>query len=137
MRRTWVYLVTSAFSDGAGDIIAHELAHGMGALTDGMPHENDDNEGHAYECGDLMCYGGLYTPSETWNNGCGTKSAFDNYNSIYRFRMDCNGDDYFNPAATWDSSRWAVHNSAFLWNPPGSQPLVFPTAPPSQTDVVE
>lgn len=108
----------------SGEVIAHEMAHNMGAVSDLAPNHNDDNAGHAGDCGDIMCYN-TGRPGEDFNNGCG--SQLDNLflNVPYKRRLDCNGDDYFNPGAAWGNTRWAVHNSAFLW--PHANVAVPPT----------
>lgn len=126
---SWAYI---PYFDGSGQTIAHEMTHAMGALNWQMPHYNTLNSGHASDCGDIMCYeqNGTYPEGQNWGV-CSTAAEFNNLTTKWQARLDCNGDDYFNPGAAWASTRWAVHNSAYLWNPPASQPANFPTGSPS------
>jgi hypothetical protein len=84
---------------------AHELGHMLGSVLTGAPHKTAS--GHCWDEWDLMCYhaGGDHAMRRL----CGSM-ALNN-------RMDCHGDDYFNPkpkAGSWLASHWNVANSSFL-----------------------
>jgi hypothetical protein len=80
-------------------LFAHELVHVLGAIHHGAPNASGD--GHCTDGSDVMCGG----PSV-----CAP-------NSTYAYRLDCNGDDYFNVNPTGGSylaSHWNIANSQFL-----------------------
>lgn len=105
-----------------GLTIAHEMTHAMGALSPSMPNYNWPLDragygGHAADCNDIMCYD-PGTPGTTYGNGCGSEPELFAPLKKPEARLDCNGDDYFNPGAAWTTQRWAVSSSAFLWGNP-------------------
>ena len=101
---------TSGLSQAFGKVGVHELFHAFGAVQDSAPHYGGG--GHCIERQDLMCdpgFGGPVVcdfrdyPTISWETSQG--------------RLDCGGDDYFNPApgpGSYLATHWNTYNSPFL-----------------------
>lgn len=88
---------------------AHELLHSLGAVNSSAPHATA--YGHCWDDEDIMCYddGGI-PAGQVLTKVC--LGAPEN-------QIDCNEDDYFNPApapGSYLSDHWNVANSEFLIN---------------------
>lgn len=106
-------------------VIAHEMTHAMGAMTETASHDSADNPLHPTDCWDLLCYRPP-TNGQTYRNGCGGPQGWRAARVARGYlRLDCNRDDYWAPAsdagaarATWTTRRWAVSSSSFLYGNP-------------------
>ena len=111
------------------EILAHELAHGMGAVLPSAPHYNPDNQLHPSDCADLLCYNHVDKDGQTYL-ACGPRTATDWWRFVLRggdndrdaYRLDCNRDDYFAIRADgsgkempWANQRWAGNRNRFFW----------------------
>ena len=97
-------------SQAFGKIGVHELFHAFGAVQDSAPHYFAG--GHCKEGEDLMCDPGFGGP---------LNCAFVDYPTISwqtpEGRLDCGGDDYFNPSpapGSYLATHWNTYNSPFL-----------------------
>jgi hypothetical protein len=109
----------------AAQLIAHEMTHALGAMTESAPHESRANPLHPTDCWDLLC-SNPPTGGQTYTNGCGTPSGWQTDRLARGYlSLDCNRDDYWAPAtdagrraAPWTRTRWAVSSSSFLYGNP-------------------
>lgn len=100
-----LYAVEYRFADGGGvphwEVLIHEVIHTMGAIVNTAPHST--SAGHCTDGQDIMCYrdsqSSTYDPSV-----CATKV------------LDCNRDDYFNPAPAAGSYLATHWNTAATYN---------------------
>jgi hypothetical protein len=111
-----------------GDIVAHELLHGLGAVQIATP--NNDNDGHTFDQGDIMGWTNVGMPIQ---NLCPASPYLDRLME----RLDCNHDDYFhtNPLpGSFLATRWNIADSAFLVAEPTAPlpPLPLPDATASE-----
>ena len=113
-----------------GERLAHELAHGMGAVLEGSPHSNVDNPLHPSDCADLLCYNNVAEAGQSYDR-CGgsptdTWSGFvtsDANTSRAAYRLDCGRDDYFAyhlrdgvlEEKGWAATRFAGEDNRFYW----------------------
>ena len=113
-----------------GERLAHEFAHGMGAVVEGSPHANPDNPGHPSDCADLLCYNNVAQPGQDYDR-CGgspgdTWRAYlssDANTSRASYRLDCGRDDYYAyvlrdgvlDERAWAAERWAGEDDRFYW----------------------
>jgi hypothetical protein len=101
---------TFGLSQAFGKIGVHELFHTFGAVQASAPHHGGG--GHCVERQDLMCDPGFGGP---------VLCDFGDYPTISwetpQGRLDCGGDDYFNPApapGSYLATHWNTFNSPFL-----------------------
>ncbi len=92
---------------------AHELLHSLGAVQPSAPHATA--YGHCWDDEDIMCYddGGI-PAGHTLTKVCAGAPVN---------QIDCNEDDYFNPApapGSYLATHWNVANSQFLIDTPAS-----------------
>lgn len=122
----WVLTAGGPTADVAypAQVMAHEMAHALGAMTDSAPHGNVLNPLHPTDCWDVLCSPSP-TPGQTYRNGCGPADGWGAQRGRGAFRLDCNRDDYWTTAtdagraaAAWASRRWAVSSSSFLYGNP-------------------
>lgn len=123
---SWVFDGRSV-ADAAypAQLIAHEMTHALGAMTESAPHDSRVNPLHPTDCWDLLC-SNPPTGGQTYSNGCGTSRGWMEPRIARGYlRLDCNRDDYWAPAtdgglraATWTRVRWAVSSSSFLYGNP-------------------
>jgi hypothetical protein len=101
-----LYSVEYRFDQGGGvphwEVLVHEVMHTMGAVVQSAPHATP--AGHCTDGQDVMCYddqGGSagYSP-----NTCSTRV------------LDCNRDDYFNPAPAAGTHLATSWNAAATYN---------------------
>jgi len=97
----------------------HELVHNLGGVQDSAP--NATGFGHCNDEYDLLCYddGGPSVALRV-TSACGSRDPWDR-------RLDCNGDDYFNPnprPGSYLDLHWNVADSAWLFTPATIQPAV-------------
>ncbi len=100
-----LYSVEYRYDQGGGvphwEVLLHEIMHTMGAVVKDAPHASP--AGHCRDGQDVMCYdddgSGSYNPG-----ACSTKV------------LDCNRDDYFNPAPGAGSYLATHWNSAATYN---------------------
>lgn len=110
-------------------LIAHEMTHALGAMTESAPHESRANPLHPTDCWDLLC-SNPPTSGQTYANGCGDVDGWRTARLARGYlRLDCNRDDYWAPAtdaglraAAWTRTRWAVSSSSFLYGNPQPTP---------------
>ena len=131
-----LYAVQYNFAQGGDaprwDVMLHEVAHTMGAVSDAAPHSTGDAQlqqpgGHCNDGQDVMCYTDGGPRSSYAPDVCARKL------------LDCNRDDYFNPsppAGSYLATHWNTASTANLWlehRTTGDQ--IGPTAPgvPTQT----
>lgn len=96
---------TSFFDDGPGPqsagLALNGLLRTMGAMQAGAPH-----------------YTGLSHCSDGWEVLCdGSSTPSCPQDAGWQLRVDCGGDDYFNPtppAGSWLASHWNLYHSWFL-----------------------
>lgn len=84
-----------------GHLPLHEVFHTLGAVNEGAPNAFG---AHCLDGYELMCSGRGDPPR------CGLERGWD-------MRVDCGGDDYFNPSpapGSWLASHWNIYNSWFL-----------------------
>lgn len=100
-----LYSVEYRYTQGGGvphwDVLVHEVMHTMGAVVGAAPHST--SAGHCRDGQDIMCYDDTGTGAYQ-DNVCATKV------------LDCNRDDYFNPApggGTYLATHW---NAAAAYN---------------------
>jgi hypothetical protein len=97
-------------SQAFGKIGVHELFHAFGAVQASAP--NYGGGGHCVERHDLMCDPAFAGPVACEFRGYPTISW-----TTPEGRLDCNGDDYFNPApppGSYLDGHWNTYNSPFL-----------------------
>lgn len=90
---------------GGQEVILHEIFHNLGAVNTSAP--NTSGYGHCSDVDDLMCYADH--ASMTLQQRCAT--SFD------QPIIDCNRDDYYNPApapGSYLATHWDTYNSSFL-----------------------
>ncbi len=100
-----LYAVEYRFDQGGGvphwEVLIHEVLHTMGGVVQAAPHST--SAGHCTDGQDVMCYddgsGSGYT-----SGACATKV------------LDCNRDDYFNPAPAAGSFLATSWNAAATYN---------------------
>jgi hypothetical protein len=100
-----LYAVEYRFDQGGGvphwEVLIHEVLHTMGGVVQAAPHST--SAGHCTDGQDIMCYedgsGAGYT-----EGACTTKV------------LDCNRDDYFNPAPAAGSFLATNWNAAATYN---------------------
>lgn len=99
-----LYAIEYRFDQGGGvphwDVLIHEVLHTMGGVVQSAPHSTA--AGHCSDGQDVMCYedgSGTFNPS-----ACATKV------------LDCNRDDYFNPAPAAGSFLASNWNAAATYN---------------------
>ncbi len=107
-------IVAASGGAWAPHVAAHELAHAMGAMKDGAPHDTGSGRGHCTDGADLMCYAdeGATTPQERVCTGTPGGSPLP-----WSRLLDCGGDDYFDPTPTpgsWLATHWNVADSPWL-----------------------
>lgn len=105
----------------------HEIVHMLGSVSSKAPHASAS--GHCTDENDLMCYDDG-TPA-TYDNGCGPSPAGGVNNDPYNYLLDCNDDDYFDPArpvSGFLGSSWNTADSDFLEGNQGDRfvPLATP-----------
>ncbi|HEU5036302.1 MAG TPA: hypothetical protein VFT70_04820 [Nocardioides sp.] len=112
-----------------GERLAHEFAHGMGAVLDGSPHANGQNPLHPTDCADLLCYNNVDEPGQTYDScggGSGGWAAFvagGASTSRAAYRLDCGRDDYYAlrlqdgvvTERSWAATRFAGEDNRFYW----------------------
>ena len=109
----------------AAQLIAHEMTHALGAMTESAPHDSTANPLHPTDCWDLLC-SNPPTSGQTYRNGCGPANGWETARLARGYlRLDCNRDDYWAPATdqgrrapSWTRQRWAVSSSSFLYGNP-------------------
>ncbi|MCW2973369.1 MAG: Chitinase precursor [Thermoleophilia bacterium] len=102
------------------EVMVHELSHTMGAVADSAPHAS--GYGHCNDGLDVMCYADGGPTSRYGESSCSTKV------------LDCNRDDYFNPApapGSYLANHWNMAGAANRWLVPRSAgdqvPPIAPT----------
>lgn len=88
----------------------HELLHTLGAVQEGAPHAT--SAGHCTDGSDVMCYRDRSARSALYTDRACKPSA-----GAIAERLDCDGDDYFNPApapGSYLATHWNVYDSVFL-----------------------
>jgi hypothetical protein len=113
-----------------GERLAHEFAHGMGAVLEGAPNANEQNPLHPSDCADLLCYNGVDqdgqhydrcggSPVDTWAGFVASGAS----TSRSAYRLDCGRDDYYAyrrrdgvvEERAWAAVRWAGEDNRFYW----------------------
>jgi hypothetical protein len=100
-----------------GAVTAHEIFHMLGAVQKSAPHY--DGTGHCTDEYDLMCY----------QSSDGKPVSVQCPDPVMQQRLDCNGDDYYNPhpaAGSYLATHWNTANSSFLYGG-GSPRSMSPT----------
>lgn len=102
-----LYSVEYRFDQGGGvphwEVLVHEVLHTMGAVVGAAPHSTP--AGHCTDGLDVMCYADS-SSSGYVTTACATKV------------LDCNRDDYFNPAppaGSYLASHWNAAASYNAW----------------------
>jgi len=110
---------------------AHETFHMLGAVSALAP--NGTSRGHCSDENDLMCYQDEASVVVTYDNGCG--GVPDNPGTLTNtepenFLLDCNNDDYFDPARPTSgflSNSWNTADSDFLYGNEGDRYIALPS----------
>lgn len=119
--------IDSACWGGTASVVAHEIAHMLGAVNLSAPHSN--GAWHCTDENDRLCY----------DDGSGAAMTFLCATSQEPL-LDCNGDDYYNVApvpGSWLATHWNVAASAFLETAEPtlpSPPTALPPPPPPTAD---
>lgn len=98
-----------------GAVTAHEIFHMLGAVQKSAPHY--DGTGHCTDDYDLMCY----------QSADGKPVTVQCPAPVMHQRLDCGGDDYYNPhpaAGSYLATHWNTANSSFLYG--GGSPRTNP-----------
>lgn len=104
---------------------AHELLHTLGAVQSTAP--NGTEYFHCSDESDIMCYAD--------GSGVPMRDVCPVDFDFYERYIDCNGDDYFNPApaaGSWLATHWNTANSRFLSATTGAD-VPPPPAPTTTT----
>lgn len=100
-----LYAVEYRFDQGGGvphwEVLIHEILHTMGAVVSAAPHSTP--AGHCTDGLDVMCYKDSASSAYV-TTACATKV------------LDCNRDDYFNPAPPAGSYLASNWNAAAAYN---------------------
>lgn len=106
-----LYSIEYRFAQGGGvphwDVLVHEIMHTMGAVVDSAPNATGrglGTGGHCNDGEDIMCYNDGGPRSSYRPNVCPAKV------------LDCNRDDYFNPAPAAGSHLNSHWNAAASYN---------------------
>lgn len=89
-----------------GAVTAHEIFHMLGAVQKSAPHY--DGTGHCTDDYDLMCY----------QSANGKPVSVRCPDPVMQQRLDCGGDDYYNPhpaPGSYLATHWNTANSSFLY----------------------
>ncbi len=106
----------------SGDVVAHELAHSLGAVAESAPHST--GAGHCVDEYDLLCYADGGSEAGLVRVVCTDRQ--------HDVRLDCGHDDYFhtNPEpGTYLATHWNVADSSFLIKSDAGQPRPRPSPP--------
>jgi hypothetical protein len=98
-----------------GAVTAHEIFHMLGAVQKSAPHY--DGTGHCTDDFDLMCY----------QSADGKPVSVQCPDPVMQQRLDCGGDDYYNPhpaPGSYLATHWNTANSSFLYG--GGSPRTTP-----------
>ena len=129
-------------ADAAGayapSVFLHEMLHTIGAVNHGAP--NSTRAGHCSDGADVMCF-------DDAGPAAAARSVCRSFDWTLTERVDCGGDDYFNPdppSGSYLQRSWNVYRSAFLgscwgelaaacgsdrgWAPPELAPAAGPVA---------
>lgn len=104
----------------------HEVIHMLGAVSSAAPHASA--AGHCTDENDLMCYDDGVPV--TYDNGCGPNPGLGVNNDPNNYLLDCNDDDYFDPArpaSGFLSTRWNTADSDFIAGDLGDRFVALPT----------
>jgi hypothetical protein len=96
-----------------GMVEAHELSHMLGAVQGSAP--NATRFGHCTDENDVMCY----------VDGPGVSTSVVCKEERWHHLLDCNRDDYFNPApdaGSYLADHWNIARSTFLHDRSGEPP---------------
>lgn len=88
----------------------HELLHTLGAVQESAPHATAG--GHCVDGSDVMCYRDRTARSALYTD----RVCAEGQGAIGE-ALDCDGDDYFNPApapGSYLASHWNVYDSVYL-----------------------
>jgi hypothetical protein len=105
-----------------GAVTAHEIFHMLGAVQKSAPHY--DGTGHCTDDYDLMCY----------QSADGKPVNVQCPDPVMQQRLDCNGDDYYNPhpvPGSYLATHWNTANSSFLYgggSPRSNPPITLAAA---------
>jgi chitodextrinase len=104
-------------------ILLHEAAHNMGAVSNSAPNTSGLNEAHCHDGRDIMCY----------DDSGALAGAYDDTVCAV-VELDCNNDDYYHPApaaGTHLAIRWNVASTFndYLTHAPVTRDELAPTVP--------
>lgn len=120
-------------------VMLHEMGHNMGAVQWNAPHTSQKAGStnyvysHCWDGYDVMCYQDGPSMSKPYTTSVCAALTGQMYQTL-----DCNQDDYFNPApapGSYLASNWNLYNSVFLAEcntlPDGACTNTAPAGPPS------
>jgi len=129
-RYCWAISYDAGNPDPKAIAAAHEMFHMLGAVSKQAP--NGTPRGHCSDENDLMCYQDEAAVVLTYDNGCGVQSANSGTltnDAPENFLLDCNNDDYFDPARPTSgflSNSWNTADSDFLYGNEGDRYIALP-----------